>query len=197
MRQLTILLFMTACSPSFGSKIGTFEGDDNSLDVNGSDEDFFTQSGLPDLRDEMDSTYCENVQPNVAGATSYFLGTYVQKTEGWVGKEQWILHPTSDWTATNGETCYVTWEVAASETDIAGCPNCDFALDVSASINRQETDCPEGLWEQEEQWTTLYDVMINGSDASFYFQSSGDLVGYGYSNSTAASFLSEVSCSWF
>ena len=194
--RYSFLLLVIACSPSFGPK-GNTTGSQNNLDVNQQD-DLLAESGLPSLADEMDEEYCYDAQPNVAGATSYFVGTYIIDSNGWFGREQWILHPTPDWTSTNGETCYVTWETTASEIDIAGCQNCDFGLDVSATINRQQTDCPEGLWEEsEEQWQEQYDVYIDGSESIVYFQGSGDEVGQGYSNDTAVNFISSPSCTWF
>ena len=195
MRYL-ILTGVIGCSPSFGDK-GTQNNTGNNLDVNQQD-DLLQESGLPSLSDGMEENYCDNAQPGVAGATSYFMGTYIIDSDGWFGREQWILHPTPAWTATNGETCYVTWETIASQTEVAGCATCDFALQVSASINRQQTDCPEGLWEEtEEQWEVTYDVYIDGSSAIFYFQNSGDELGQGHSNDTAVNFLSSASCTWF
>lgn len=185
---------LLGCSPSFSSKVDTYET--NGLDSN-SDNPLEASSGLDSLQDEMDPTYCENMQPNVAGATSYFYGIYQKGNNGWSGEEQWILHPTEAWTSTNGETCYVTWQIMATETDPAGCPSCDFALEVSGSLNRQKTDCPEGLWENDEQWATTYNVLIEGGSSIVYFQSDGETVGSGYSTNTAFNFLSDVSCSWF
>ena len=55
---------------------------------------------------------------------------------------------------------------------------------------------PEGLWENEEQWSTTYNVLTEGGNSIVYFQSDGDMVGSGYSTNSAFN-LSEVSCSWF
>ena len=191
-----LLVPLLGCSPNFSSQ-GSPNGGSNNLDLNQQD-DIFQQSGLPDVLEGMDETYCRDVQPGVAGATSYFTGTYLLDSEGWFGREKWILHPTPAWTATNGETCYITWETTATQADPAGCPNCDFALSVQANINRQQTDCPEGLWEDSEEiWSVSYDILIEGNSAVFYFQESGDFLGEGYSNDNAINFLSDASCTWF
>ena len=191
-----ILLGLTACSPSFGNQ-NTQNNSGNNLDLNQQD-DLLSGSGLPSLSEEMDEEYCYDAQPGVAGATSYFMGTYIIDSDGWFGREQWILHPTPEWEDTNGETCYVTWETSANQIDVAGCANCDFGLEVSASINRQLTDCPEGLWKDtEEQWDVVYDVLIDGDSAVFYFQDSGNELGRGHSNDTAVNFLTDASCTWF
>ena len=89
---------------------------------------------------EMDTDYCDNMQPNVAGATSYFYGIYQRSSDGWRGEEQWILHPTEAWTSTEGETCYVTWSISAEQGEAAGCPSCDFSLEVNGTLDRQQTD---------------------------------------------------------
>lgn len=193
MKNLSPLFaFYLSCSPNFNSNSSI-----KTQEIGDSDNSLEASVGLDSLMDEMMPDYCENVQPNVAGATSYFYGIYLRNTEGWEGEEQWILHPTSSWTSTNGETCYVTWSIFAQEQEAAGCPDCDFALEVNGTLNRQRTDCPDGLWENEEQWSTTYNILLDGDSSFVYFQSDGELVGSGYSTNTAFNFLSEVSCSWF
>tara|TARA_B110000037_G_C16880349_1_gene407708 strand:+ start:81 stop:665 length:585 start_codon:yes stop_codon:yes gene_type:complete len=194
MKNLFLMVFSTACSPAFTS-VKTFDSENT-----GEDEgDIFGLSGLPDLEESMVTDHCEDEQPGAAGATTYFLGTYIEDSDGWIGKERWILHPTSGWTSTGGETCYVTWEVNAQEIDVVGCPTCSLALSVSAFVNRQETDCPDGLWDnpQEEQWEAVYNIEINDDQAIFSFQGTDSFLGEGYANASAVSFLSNVSCSWF
>jgi hypothetical protein len=74
-----------------------------------------------------------------------------------------------------------------------------LALNVSGSINRQETTCPEGLWDNptDSQWSTTYNILTGGGNSIVYFQSDGDVVGEGYANASAFNFLSDVSCTWF
>ena len=189
---LPLFVLYVGCSPNFNSNSTV-----KTQEIGDSDNSLEASVGLDSLMDEMMPDYCENVQPDVAGATSYFYGIYYKDSGDWEGEEQWILHPTSAWTSTNGETCYVTWSIAAQEKDAAGCPDCDFALEVSGTLNRQRTDCPDGLWENEEQWSTTYNILLDGNDSVVYFQSDGELLGSGYSTGNAFNFLSEVSCSWF
>ena len=193
MKNLSPLFaFYLSCSPNFNSNSSI-----KTQEIGDSENSLEASVGLDSLMDEMMPDYCENVQPNVAGATSYFYGIYLRNTGDWEGEEQWILHPTSSWTSTNGETCYVTWSISSQEKEAAGCPDCDFALEVNGTLNRQRTDCPDGLWENEEQWSTTYNILLDGDSSFVYFQSDGELVGSGYSTNTAFNFLSEVSCSWF
>ena len=142
-------------------------------------------TGLDSLTRKWIRTIVKTCNPNVAGATSYFYGIYQRSSDGWRGEEQWILHPTAAWTSTEGETCYVTWAINAQQELIAGCPSCDFSLEVNGTLDRQKTDCPEGLWENEEQWSTTYNVLLEGGDSIVYFQSDGDMVGSGYSTNNA------------
>ena len=195
MRYLIVgISLMMACSPSFNPNSGMVETE--ALGENG-ETSWEASTGLDSLQDEMDPSYCQSMQPNVAGATSYFYGIYQRTDSGWNGEEQWILHPTDAWTSTDGETCYVTWAINAEEREVSGCPSCDFSLEVNGSLNRQKTDCPEGLWETEEQWSTSYNILVDSGNSIVYFQSDGEIVGSGYSTNTAFNFLSDVSCSWF
>ncbi len=193
--ESTMLIGLTVgCSPSFNAKDGMVDTTTFDPSAEGGWE---SATGLSSLKEDMDTDYCENMQPNVAGATSYFYGIYQKSSDGWQGEEQWILHPTEAWTSTGGETCYVTWAISADEKDAAGCPSCNFSLEVNGTLDRQKTDCPEGLWENEEQWSTTYNILVEGGNSMVYFQSDGDTVGSGYSTSNAFNFLSDVSCSWF
>ena len=195
MRNVWIgFVLTTGCSPSFNANSGTV---DTTTVGPGEDGSWESATGLDSLMDEMDPDYCENMQPNVAGATSYFYGIYQRSDSGWRGEEQWILHPTEAWTSTDGETCYITWAINAEEDELIGCPSCDFALEVTGTLDRTKTDCPEGLWENEEQWSTTYNIMLDSGNSMVYFQSDGETVGSGYSTGSAFNFLSEVSCSWF
>jgi len=204
MRYPALVLFSIGCSPAFnGTK--TFSNNESYENPNDEYNDFFSQSGLPELREDMDPHYCDDQEIdgqeiNAAGAASYFLGTYVQEEERWIGKERWYLFPTPEWVAAEDmiteDGCYVTWEIEATEID---CVDCDLALSAMAGVNRSETNCPDELWDNpaDKEWEANYDIDINGDSAEFYFQSSGEFIGRGYSNSTAASFLSDVTCTWF
>ena len=200
--SLSFLVSMfIGCSPNFNPN-GSVKTTDIH-DPNGEEEDSIrtleSLAGLNNLSSNMDSDYCDGMQPNVAGASSYFYGVYIKDGGDWYGEEQWILHPTDAWDATDGETCYVTWSIVASETTPIGCPSCNLGLNVNGSVNRQLTDCPEGLWDNESdsQWSTSYNILMSGGNSIVYFQSDGDIVGEGYANGSAFNFLSDVSCTWF
>jgi hypothetical protein len=160
-------------------------------------------TGLQSLGFDEDTTECESASEAVggaAGAKSYFTGTYLRDgSGGWIGREKWILFPTELWGETDGEPCEVVWETTAYEGEVLTCLACSFALHVSAVVNEATTTCPQLLWnlEGELEWEERYEVAIIGEQALFYFQDSGSIIGEGYANSQAASFLSEASCVWF
>ena len=156
------------------------------------------------LLDRMDESYCNNIEvagvngSDIAGATSYFWGSFVQESNGvWSGREIWYLHPTDSWLDTNGQTCIVTWELLAEEIGTGLCPDCDFGLSVSGQLNRGSTDCPEGLWEDDTTWEEKYDVKVDAVEASFFYHSSGNELGAGYAEDNTLSFLTEPRCTWF
>jgi hypothetical protein len=160
-------------------------------------ESALEQSGLPTVTNQMDESYCEGMQPSTAGATSYFTGIYLLEDGEWRGFEQWILHPTSDWTNTNGQTCYVTWDTIGVETNIINCSDCELALSVTATLNESLTDCPEGLWEDELEFNETYNIQLDANTSQVFFQGSGNLFGQGNSNPTAFNWIAEASCHWF
>ena len=48
-------------------------------------------TGLESLMNEMDTDYCDNMQPNVARCNKLFLWYLSTVSDGWRGEEQWIL----------------------------------------------------------------------------------------------------------
>ena len=127
-------------------------GDDTELDFDtapDTDPDTHTyDSGevdpteLPNLSEGLDSDACEEVPgyEDLAGATSYFVGTYARIEDGtWIGFETWLLYATSEWEASGGADCQVVWDVAGSETSPDACPGCELALSLSATVNAGST----------------------------------------------------------
>ncbi len=171
-------------------------------------DDPIESSGLDDLMDGLDKTYCDKYTEyaSVPGATSYYFGSFLRTSNDWNGREKWILYPNNAWVETESvwdnideDHCEVTWDVQAVELASANCLACDFALNISASINRSQTNCPEGLWDYEEQlnWSTIYEVAINGSNSEVFFQSNGELLGEGQSDTGTFNYISEPDCKWF
>ena len=130
---------------------------------------------LDSLKNDMDTDYCENMQPNVAGATSYFYGIYQRSSDGWRGEEQWI--PTQQKHGLlQKEKLAMLHGLSVQTNKRQQMSFGDFSLEVNGTLDRQKTDCPEGLWENEEQWSTTYNILLEGGDSIVYFQSDGDMV---------------------
>ena len=186
-------------------------GDDTELDFDtapDTDPDTHTyDSGevdpteLPNLSEGLATDACEEVPgyEDLAGATSYFVGTYARIEDGtWIGFETWLLYATSEWEASGGADCQVVWDVAGSETSPDACPGCELALSLSATVNAGSTTCPAALYSDDRTWSVSYDVDLQADEqVAVYFSSSGNLVGAGYGGSNAFTFVTDASCTWF
>ena len=191
---------------------------DPNEDENSSDP-YFDNSGLPNVLNDMDSSACDAMStenPGLAGATSYFAGSYIRNADGWYGREKWVLYPNEEWqnlaytqwmdgdeslsNIAQGYPCEVSWDMVVQEIDeLETCLACDLALAVQAEISFSSTNCPQGLWSQstEQSWQTVYEIAKSNGSSIFYFQSNGDPFGWGYSSDYALNFLSEANCKWF
>ena len=133
------------------------------------------------------------------GATSYFVGTYLKDGSRWLGREKWILFPNAYWEASGGVPCEVSWDMEINEEELVTCLACDFALNVDATISASSTNCPQELWNSpsEQYWNATYEVLVQNGNSVFYFQSTGQAFGWGYSSESAINFVSEPDCKWF
>lgn len=177
------------------------DSDTDSDSDSDSDTDTDTDlSELPDLSEGLDTTVCEDAPgyEDLAGATSYFVGLYVSAGGTWEGTERWLLYPTSEWEAAGGEACEVVWDVSASETSPESCPSCELAIDVSATVREDLSTCPAALYSDDETWSVGYDIDLrDDGTVNVYFASSGNLLGTGYGDATAFTYLTDASCNWF
>jgi hypothetical protein len=204
-----LALALGGCSTAFGDKEtddGSGEGDED----DGSDGSGGTVDDVDDIVDDLDqdTSDCEEVEGQpVPGAVSYFVGSYQDQGDGtWRGTEQWVLIANDRWIETETDLpaagmCTVTWTVAASESGTTGaCAACDLGLDVSATVDLSNTDCPEGLYEDptEMNWQASY-ALLTGSDGSadWFYQSSGTPLGVGTNSGGVADYASDKSCKWF
>jgi hypothetical protein len=192
-----LTLAFVGCSTTFGEK--TTEGDDTG--EASIPDDAGTVDALTDLTDDLDTSGCDDVDGYpVPGAAGYFAGSYAKISDGeWRGAEQWLLFANDTWVEYDGHDCTITWSVVASESDSTGaCAACDLGLEISATIDLGNTDCPEALYEGEENWTTGYGIMRSSDGtAQWFYQATGTPLGAGdYGNGTLE-FLSDKSCNWF
>ena len=219
------LSLLLACANT--NKLGENEvfGNEDSIVINegetgeASSDPFFDQSDLPNVLENMDGTACDELSsdyPGLAGATSYFAGSYIRSSDGWIGREKWVLFPNQEWqnlaytqwmdgdeslsNIAQGYPCEVSWDMRVQEIDeLETCLACDTAFIVEASISFSSTNCPQGLWSEpsEQNWQSIYEVAQSNGTSIFYFRSSGDPFGWGYTSDNALNFLSEPNCKWF
>lgn len=206
---LSLALGLTACSTAYGDK-ETDDGDgDADTDVGGGDGGGGTVDDIDDIVDDLDqdTSDCSEVEGQpVPGAVSYFVGSFLDQGDGtWRGVEQWVLIANDRWMETEplveDGMCKVTWTVVASESEGTGaCAACDLGLDVSATIDMSNTDCPEGLYEapSDQNWTASYAVLTNGDgSAQWFYATSGNPLGDGTNAGGVADYVTEKSCKWF
>jgi len=192
------MAIMGACA---NPKFQETDSENDPLETDSQSLDEKTEEDIKDLIDDIDSDYClefEDYQ-DVPGATSFYYGAFMRDGDAWVGREKWLLFATPAWVENGGYDCQVTWDINATESPQTNCLACDFSLQLSASINRSETNCPEGLWNYDEQlsWSEIYEVDISDTQASFYFQTSGNYIGSGQATSNSMDYISEPDCKWF
>ena len=188
---------------------GTNGNGTNGNGTNGEDPDetpwendpIFEDADIPSVLGELDDSFCDEMSEElgVPGATSYFVGTYIKQNNSWVGREKWILFPNEHWQEYGGYPCEISWDMSIEERDLVTCLACDIAMEVDASISSSSTNCPQDLWNEpsEQNWSTTYEIMLDNGSSTFYFQSSGNPFGWGYSSQTSINFVSEPDCKWF
>lgn len=205
---LSIGLALTGCSTAFGDK-ETDDGSGDTDDDGGSGDGGGTVDDIDDIVDDLDqdTSDCEEVEGQpVPGAVSYFVGSYRDQGDGtWRGTEQWVLIANARWQelepAVEDGMCTITWTVIGVETEGTGaCAACDLGLDVSATIDMSNTDCPEGLFEapSDQNWVASYAVLTSGDgSAQWYFQTSGNPLGAGTHSGGVADYATDKACKWF
>ena len=152
-------------------------------------------AALPDLTGDFDDSICEDGFG--AGATSYYVGAFETDGSSWSGTETWYLFSNSDWEAEDGEDCVVVWDITGLDAAIGACSGCEYAVEISASLDRSTTTCPAGLYTGDETYSVTYDVDVAGDTATVYFNSSGSKLGVGYANDTAFNYVTDAACKWF
>jgi len=200
-----ILAFSAACT---NPDLKDYDNDNYSdLEADWSTLDEKQESDMEEIVEELDTDYCltveiDNLTPeevaNLSGATSFYYGTFIKDGSEWIGREKWLLFATPKWVDNGGYDCEVTWDLRATESTSTNCMSCDFSLQVSASVNQSQTDCPDGLWNYEAllNWSTTYEVERSDSEATFYFLD-GRVIGSGESRQNSMNFISEPDCKWF
>ncbi len=198
---------LAACSTPYGGKETDDGAGDDDGGGSGGGDGGGTYEGIDDLTSDLDddTSNCEGYTDEegdfypVPGAKTYFVGTYADNGDGtWSGYEQWVLFANERWQEVGEDDCTVTWRAVATEREDAGaCSVCNLGLDVALTIDRSNTDCPDGLVEGEENQTTSYGVFRSGSEAVWFFAGSGTEFGAGDASSSVIEFVTEPDCKYF
>lgn len=134
----------------------------------------------------------------IAGATGFFVGSFSVDGELAVtGTERWVLFANSRWQELGGGDCEVVWNLTGLQGDATGaCGACAYSLELGAILDTQATTCPADLYAGDESFSVVYNVLVAGDAATFYFESGSD-VGQGTQGTSSMSYISEGSCLYF
>jgi hypothetical protein len=156
---------------------------------------------LADLLTGLDGTGCDDVDGTaVPGGVSYFWGEFTFSGTQVIGEEHWIIKANDTW-IDSGEVdgdCSVVWNAVGNTRDPQACATCDLGLDVTASVDRDRSTCPAGLYVGDDILQESYDV-FRGNDGSsvWYFSASGSQFASGQHNTGALNYISAGDCVWF
>lgn len=159
-----------------------------------------SSSSLPDLTKEFESGQCEEIKgAQVAGADSYFHGSFKISGEAVSGSETWWLHANQTWTERGGTNCTIDWQVRGTKVATGACRDCDFGLQLSATPEVGNSKCPEELLKREARPQDLrYDVRLSSNGEAFvYYAKSGKLLGQGFHKDGEIVYRTQHQCKWF
>ena len=154
----------------------------------------YDNTELPDLLSTIDTEVCSSyVQSGVSGATSFFVGTYIEN-DGWLeGKEEWFIFPNEQWIEEGGEPCSIEWNVHVKDIE-SDCSDCALRITVESEI--AANTCPAFISNRVSDWDAVYSIEKEGRSAIFSYES-GEEFGRGYHVERAMNFATETTCLWF
>ncbi|MBM74928.1 MAG: hypothetical protein CMK59_05980 [Proteobacteria bacterium] len=138
----------------------------------------------------------------VPGSTSYFLGDLCLSGTSVgsqvTGSETWLLIANDAWIASGQDTCTVVWNSIGVVTEPSGCPTCTIGLEITASVDRERSDCPVNLYSDDETLQEQYDVFIKEDGSlDWFFSGSGNRFASGVKEGGSISYISDSTCKWF
>lgn len=158
-------------------------------------------STLPDLTAGLETGSCGD-GPGNEGADSHFVGSFTVDGSQVRGTERWLLHANSKLQASKlwgaGSDCEVRWMIVGTTTAPQHCGDCDLGLQLSASVDKTGSTCPEDMVEREESFEVRYDVRRASDGVAYiYFAQSGKLLGQGYHKGGQLAYVTQHQCKWF
>jgi len=156
--------------------------------------------GLQDLTEGLDRSGCdiqESTNSEIAGATSYYYGLFVEEGGAYSGYELWILYANETWREQGYTDCIVRWDASAFEAVPGSTAGANFGLNVTLNLDRNATTCPDDMvGDMNDSDSVHYDLQIAGGQTEWFFES-GNRLGSGYANDNALNYISPKSCRWF
>ncbi len=146
---------------------------------------------------------CEGLSgQSISGATGYFAGDFTgdltAESGPVTGQEYWVILANSTWVGSGGSDCRVTWTMTGTHGAPTGsCGSCDYSLSLSAELDTSLTDCPAGIYQGSESFTTTYNVKVTDGATTFSFAGSGSTLGVGQTDGSRATYLADGECLWF
>ena len=136
----------------------------------------------------------------VAGAAVYFAGTFSVDSSGVQGVEHVFFIANDTWIETgdvDGD-CQIALNVSGNFTEPGGCPVCDTALQVSATLIEGQSTCPAGLQVDYQSYVETYDIQqLSDGTANWFFHGSGSQFASGSHTESSLEYLSEAQCQWY
>jgi hypothetical protein len=187
-------------SPAGGRDARDTDGDTDFVGETDTDLDVETDSPSvkwPDPFGSLDVDHCqqaENYDPNVASATTYYVGEFTLDDNGVAGTETWVLYANDTWAQTLGAPkCEAVWEMSGAKAAPVSCDICDFSVEFSATLS--SSNCPPGVTSGKESFNVQYDVWLMGSGvAKVYFAESGNELGAWHWNDDGFSYVTDPAC---
>ena len=142
---------------------------------------------------------CEDAalyNPDIATATSYFVGDFTIADDGTVsGQEKWLLYANPRWLEVGGGDCQVVWNAVGEVGDPANVG--DLNIDLSYSLHNGSTDCPRDLYAGSENMRQDYDISTRACASTWFFSQSGTELGSGGYSGSRITYVSGLDCLLF
>ncbi len=134
--------------------------------------------------------------PNIATATSYFLGDFTINADDSVeGLETWVLYANPRWIEEGGGDCQIVWDAEG----VVGKPvnKGDINIALEYSINTNRTDCPEAIYRGSETFEQDYDIVTRNCESKWFFPDTGTKLGDGGFKDVRVTYASGLDCLLF
>jgi hypothetical protein len=190
MRTLALGLLLACSGDDPKSDTGGTGGDaDTDLDTDtdvdtDTDTDVDTDT-IPDPYASLDRTACEGGAYVDNTMTAWFVGDLVVSGTTFTGTETAAVHWSPNFVSECGYAadCVIVWALTGTVGAPGACADCDYSLEVDATLDAAATDCPTDRIGDvsPDTWSTTYDVKLNPDGTTeVSFSQSGNPLGAWY-----------------